>query len=78
MHWFVFLDPVKLWIRIRSEDLRIVTVYLQDQRHTEIAHDPFSIVLRKEYFDCPQRDSHVVHYILKRGEREVRTFSCTL
>jgi hypothetical protein len=20
-------------------------------------------VLRKEYFDCPQRDSHAVHYI---------------
>jgi hypothetical protein len=24
---------------------------------------PFSLVLRKEYFDCPQRDSHAVHYI---------------
>jgi hypothetical protein len=29
---------------------------------------PFSLlVLRKEYFDCPQRDSHAVHYIFKRG-----------
>jgi hypothetical protein len=24
---------------------------------------PFSFVLRKEYFDCPQRDFHAVHYI---------------
>jgi hypothetical protein len=24
---------------------------------------PFSLVLRKEYFDCPQRDSQAVHYI---------------
>jgi hypothetical protein len=23
----------------------------------------FPLVLRKEYFDCPQRDSHAVHYI---------------
>jgi hypothetical protein len=23
---------------------------------------PFSLVLRKEYCDCPQRDSHAVHY----------------
>ncbi len=29
----------------------------------EITHDPFSLVVRKEYFDCPQRDSHAVHYI---------------
>jgi hypothetical protein len=29
---------------------------------------PFSLVLHKEYFDCPQRDSHAVHYI-KRGGR---------
>ncbi len=24
---------------------------------------PFSLVLRKEYFDRPQRDFHAVHYI---------------
>jgi hypothetical protein len=24
---------------------------------------PFSLLSRKEYFDCPQRDSHAVHYI---------------
>jgi hypothetical protein len=24
---------------------------------------PVSLVLRKEFFDCPQRDSHAVHYI---------------
>jgi hypothetical protein len=35
---------------------------------------PVSVVLRKEYFDCPLRDSHAVHYILKREERGV----CTL
>jgi hypothetical protein len=28
----------------------------------------FSLVLRKEYFDCPQRDSHAVHYIEKMVE----------
>ncbi len=32
---------------------------------------PFSLVLCKEYFDCPQRDSHAVHYIWKRVERGV-------
>jgi hypothetical protein len=31
------------------------------QRYMEITR--FSLVLRKEYFDCPQRDSHAVHYI---------------
>ncbi len=31
-------------------------------------------MLRKEYFDCPQRDSHAEHYIYLRGERRV----CTL
>ncbi len=35
---------------------------------------PFSLVLRRKYFDCPQRDSHAVHYIKKRGEKGV----CTL
>jgi hypothetical protein len=25
----------------------------QIQRYTEITHDPFSLVLLKEYFDCP-------------------------
>jgi hypothetical protein len=28
----------------------------------EITHH-FLLLLRKEYFDSPQRDSHVVHYI---------------
>jgi hypothetical protein len=42
--------------------------YGLEQRHTpEIYRDyprpPFLRVLRKEYFDCPQRDSHAVHYI---------------
>ncbi len=27
----------------------------------------FSLVLRKEYFDCPQRDSHEVQYMVGRG-----------
>ncbi len=34
------------------------------------------LVLRKEYVDCPQRDSHAVHYI-KRVE-EGCLYSCTL
>ncbi len=34
---------------------------------------PFSLLLRKEYFDCPQRDSHAVHYKKKRGDRGVFT-----
>ncbi len=29
---------------------------------------PFSLVLHKEYFDCPQRESHAAHYIKKMGE----------
>jgi len=29
----------------------------------QISTTPFSLVLRKEYFDCPQRDFHAVHYI---------------
>jgi hypothetical protein len=24
---------------------------------------PFGAMLRKKYFDCPQKDSHAVHYI---------------
>jgi hypothetical protein len=40
---------------------------------------PFSLVLRKEYFDCPQRDSHAVHYIQKRGEERVYALvACSL
>ncbi len=36
-------------------------------------------MLRKEYFDCPQRDSHAVHYIEKGGGGEVESVhSCTL
>ncbi len=37
---------------------------------------PFSLVLRKEYCDCPQRDFHAVHYIEKKGGE--RLCSCTL
>jgi hypothetical protein len=33
------------------------------QRYIEITHDLSSLVLRKEYFGCPQRDSHAVHHI---------------
>ncbi len=34
------------------------------KRYTEITHDPCSLMLRNEYFDCPQRDSRsTVHYI---------------
>jgi hypothetical protein len=44
-------------------------------RGIEITHEPpFSLMLLKEYFDYPQRDSHAVHYIQKRGNRGV----CTL
>ncbi len=36
----------------------------EDQRYTEITHDPqFFMVLHKEHFDCPHRDSHAVHNI---------------
>jgi hypothetical protein len=48
---------------------------LLDISDIEITHDSLlSLLLPKEYFDCPQRDSHAVHYILKRGETGV----CTL
>ncbi len=34
----------------------------------------FPLVMRKEYFDFPERDSYaVVHYIWERGERGVGT-----
>ncbi len=35
------------------------------QRYIEIIQDPllFSLVLRKEYFECSQRDFHAVRYI---------------
>jgi hypothetical protein len=34
------------------------------QTYIEITHDPLLFsVLRKEYFNCPQKDSHSVHYI---------------
>ncbi len=36
-----------------------------NQRNAEITvpTTPFSLVLRKEYFHCSQRDSQAVHYI---------------
>ncbi len=36
----------------------------------------FPLVLRKEYFDCPERDSYDVHYFI-RGERE-ESVHCTV
>ncbi len=33
----------------------------RDQRYLAIAHDSLLFVLRKEYFDCPQRDSRAVN-----------------
>ncbi len=49
---------------------------------------PFSLVLRKEYFDqryvgisdfdCPQRDSRAVHYNLKRGIEVCTLVLCSL
>ncbi len=48
--------------------------YILDYRDIQrLPTTPFSLMLRKEYFDCPQRDSHAVDYILKRGERRVCT-----
>jgi hypothetical protein len=38
-------------------------VLYRDTRRLPTATTPFSLVLRKEYFDCPQGDSHAVHYI---------------
>ncbi len=36
---------------------------------------PISLVLRKEYLDCPQRDSHAVHlHSIEGGERSPKTF----
>jgi hypothetical protein len=46
------------------------TIYRRNIRRVAIPRDiqrlpttPFSLVLGKEYFDCPQRASHAVHYI---------------
>ncbi len=50
--------------RLREEGLRTI----RDIQRLPTA--PFSLVLRKEYFDCPQRDSHAVHYCtINRGGR---------
>jgi hypothetical protein len=54
----------------------ILTILLRltPEIYRDYPRPTFSLVLRKEYFDCPQRDSHAMHYILKRGERGVCTF----
>jgi hypothetical protein len=43
------------------------------QRYTEITYN--TLPLRKEHFDCPQRDSHALH--LKEGG-EGSLYSCIL
>jgi hypothetical protein len=62
--------------RLSDADLRRSTTLIRYGTGTsrDIQRLPttfFSLVLRKEYFGCPQRDSHAVHYIYKRKEREV-------
>ncbi len=44
-------------------DLDATFEQLQDNTYTQITHEPLLLVLRKEHFDCPQRDYHAVHYI---------------
>ncbi len=38
----------------------------------------FSLVLRKEYFDCPQRDSHAVHLIEEGRSKSVLLYCVVL
>ncbi len=58
--WIIFsLLPCK---RLTVKDnLR----WIQDRSRYihRLSTTPISLVLRKEYFDCPQRDSHAEHYI---------------
>jgi hypothetical protein len=49
-------------------------LYVNTRDIQRLPTTPFSLMLRKEYFNCPKRDSHAVRYILKRGVRRV----CTL
>jgi hypothetical protein len=42
---------------------RRVQVSLKQVPIQRLPTTPFSLVLRKEFFDCPQSDSHEVHYI---------------
>jgi hypothetical protein len=66
VHSTRYLEHAEIGPERKGEKLR--------QGYTEITHDPLLFSVGKEYFDSPQRDSHAVHYILKRGERGV----CTL
>jgi hypothetical protein len=57
----------RIWTRARIRIHQIIGIRIRVpstdppppiRRYTEITH-----VFSKEYFDCPQRDSHAVHYI---------------
>jgi hypothetical protein len=47
----------------RSLGATWVSIGLNQRYNQRLSTILFSLVLRKEYFDCPQRDSHAVHYI---------------
>jgi hypothetical protein len=62
---YIIKDVPSLDQYCKQKNVKISPVPL---RETEIdiqglPTTPCSIVLRKEYFDCPQRDSQAVHYI---------------
>jgi hypothetical protein len=59
---------------LRSRCPKLIFFFYVNRDTWRLHTTPLSLVLRKEYFDYPQRDSHAVHYIQKRGEMGV----CTL
>jgi hypothetical protein len=54
----------------------ILIVSIASREIRRLSTTPFSLVLRREYFDCPQRDSYAVHYIYSMGRGSL--YSCTL
>ncbi len=62
------IGPIRVMCGINFENIPIcirvdfILLSVHCAGYTEITHAPFSSLLRKEYFYCPQRDSHAVYY----------------
>jgi hypothetical protein len=48
---------------LANRELILEAIALHQRYIERLPTSPFSLVLCKEYFGCPQRDSHAVHYI---------------
>ncbi len=49
---------------------------VRQEIYRDCPRPPFSLVLGKEYFDCPQRDAHAVQHLKEREEGSLD--SCTV